>query len=60
MVVLAVLAVVGIAGTITFERAWSGLKGQNDAAAAAKQEASAFLVACDQLRREGRGATSPT
>ncbi len=40
---LAIIAAAGIAGTITFERAWSNLNGQNTMAAQARQATTAFL-----------------
>ncbi len=42
-IVLAVLAVAGIAGTIIFERAWSNLNGQNAMASQARSAATTFL-----------------
>ena len=45
MLALAVVAALGIAGTVTFEQKWSGLNGRQQAAAQARQSASTFLVA---------------
>jgi hypothetical protein len=42
---LALVAVAGVAGTVTFERAWSGLNGQNATATQAQRSASTFLLA---------------
>lgn len=44
MVVLAVIAVLGIAGTVVFWRGWSNLNGENATATGAKQAASTFLT----------------
>lgn len=43
--VLAIVAVLGIAGTVTFWQKWSGLNDTQQAAAGARQSADTFLVA---------------
>jgi hypothetical protein len=44
-IVLAIVAVVGVAGTIAFGLKWSSLNGRNAAEAQVRQSASTFLVA---------------
>ncbi|HLI57727.1 MAG TPA: hypothetical protein VKY26_11940, partial [Actinomycetota bacterium] len=43
--VLALVAALGIAGTVTFWQKWSGLNGTEQAAAQARRSATTFLVA---------------